>query len=388
MFPAVRILLLHNYSTLRGGADRCVFDLKTFLEEKGHEVFLFTAEGNCGLVAPRLKNAFRYLYNFEAAKKLEKFLERARPDIAHCHNIYGHLTPSVLPVLKKAGIPVVMTLHDWKLVCPNHRLFTQGALCERCRGKHFYNAVFHRCFQDSLAKSFLGSTEAYLHHAFRLYEKHVDCFISPSRFLKEKYVSFGWDAGRIQVIPHFVRIPAFSPAPPPEGVVFAGGLTEGKGVRFLWQALEKIRTPITVTWAGEGPLLEECKREASRSPHRIRGPFFQDSTRLHQTIRSALVTVLPSLWYENQPLSILESYSLERGVIGSNHGGIAELIEDQKTGLLFEPGNPESLAQAITALLSNPEKALEMGREGRRKVENDFTPQLHYNRLIQIYEKL
>ncbi|MDO8527020.1 MAG: glycosyltransferase [Deltaproteobacteria bacterium] len=385
----MRILLVHNFLKMRGGSDRCFLSLQTLLEKKGHVVFCFTAEKELGLIDFKLTNAFSYLYNRRAAQKILEVIKNFKPDLAHCHNIYGHLTPSILPVLKKQGVPVVMTLHDSKLICPNHHLFTQHALCERCQGKHFYHAFANCCFKDSFPRSFLGMTEAYLHKALQLYEKNVGLFISPSHFLKRKFVASGWSADRIQVLSNFVDVPkACSTGEAPKGIIYFGGLNEVKGVPLLLQALRLISEPIDVSIFGEGPDGQACQRFASSTPHRVRLGPFQHSPELYQRIQSALFTVVPSACYENQPLSILESYALSRAALGANHGGIPEVIEEGKTGFLFKAGDAKHLAEKICDMLKDPRKTLEMGKRGQEKFKMEFAPDTHYDQLISIYQKM
>lgn len=385
----LKLLLIHNYSRVQGGADRCVHNLKSLLESKGHEVAIFTAEGQVGLLRSRPTDAIRYLYNRRAAKKLNAFLNEFRPDIAHCHNIYGHLTPAILPVLKRHNIPVVLTLHDYKLICPNHMLYTHGGICERCKGGHYYRSFKNRCFKNSYLLSFLGMTEAYLHHWLKIYEKNIDVFISPSRFLRTKFLEFGWPSERIQWIPNFAPLDVSSRETPScHGFICFGAVNEIKGVPWLLRSLETISEPVHLKIVGEGNGLGESLHLAKPSHHKIEFLPFQPPTELYQNIQSALFTVVPSLWYENNPMTILESYALGRSVVAPNQGGIPELIEHGRTGLLFEAGNSRSLTDQIRQLLQNPQKALDMGRQAKEKFEKEFNAELHYQRILKIYQEL
>lgn len=387
-----KILLIHNFAQVRGGADRYFVALQSLLKSQGHEVLSFTAEQDVDLLEFRLSESFRYLYNHKAARKLASLLEKFKPDIAHCQNIYGHLTPSILPVLKRHKIPVVMTLHDWKLICPNHRLFTQGRICERCKGGHYYQALAHRCFKNSWKFSFLGMVESYLHDGFNFYKNYIDCFISPSHFLKEKFLEFGWTHPPMEVIGNFVSLKGCQNAPAlkdPQGLVYAGAFSEVKGVLLLLEAMALVKTPTRLLLFGDGPVLEMCKSLACKSPHHDIQFFpFAPHAELHQAMQSSLFTVLPSLWYENQPFSILESYALGRAVVGSDRGGIAELIQDGRTGFLFKAGDPKSLAEKITTLLQNPAMALDLGQRGYDKVKEKFNPDVHYQEILKVYEEL
>lgn len=384
----MKILLIHNFSDVRGGADYCVFHLKSLLEKHGHDVRCFTAEEEAGLLDFNRVGGLSYLYNRRAARKLDVFLKNFHPDVAHCHNIYGHLTPSILPVLKRYKIPVCMTLHDWKLVCPNHRFFTQGEICERCKGGNYYRSLKHRCFKNSWSKSFLGMTEAYLHRALDIYSKNVALFISPSQFLAKKFLECGWSENSIKIIPNFVDVPFAESQDGGEGMIYFGEVSALKGVPLLLQALQRVTLPVKLKIIGDGPDREHCRQLATKISHDVEFIPFQSTPRLHETIRQASFTVVPSLCYENQPIAILESYALGRAVVGTDHGGIAELIDNQKTGLLFQAGNPKMLAEKLTEMLNHPQKTAQMGKEARQKAHREFGADLHYQRIIEAYRGL
>ena len=230
--------------------------------------------------------------------------------------------------------------------------------------------------------------EAYLHNALDIYSKNVALFISPSRFLAKKFLECGWPENSIKIIPNFVDIPFSESKGDGEGMIYFGEVSALKGVPFLLEALKGMAPPVKLKIVGDGPDRELCYQLATKISHDVKFIPFQSTPQLHKTIQQASFTVVPSLCYENQPIAILESYALGRAVVGTGHGGIAELIDDQKTGLLFEPGNPKMLAEKLTEMLSHPQKAVQMGEEARQKVQQEFSADLHYQRIIEAYRTI
>ena len=215
----MKILQVNQFYYLRGGAERYFLDLTEALRREGHEVAVFSMQHPKNQATPwsryfisrisfnemdlryALKAPGRVIYSLEAKRKFSQLLDDFQPDVIHIHNIYHHLSPSLLTVAKKRKIPVVMHLHDYKMICPNQSLFTKGAYCERCRDEKFYHCLLNKCLKGSLPGSALATVEMYLHHSvFRIYEKNIDCFIAPSRFMKDTMVRFGQKAEKIRVI--------------------------------------------------------------------------------------------------------------------------------------------------------------------------------------------
>ena len=231
--------------------------------------------------------------------------------------------------------------------------------------------------------------EAYLHNALDIYSKNVALFVSPSQFLAKKFLECGWPENSIKIIPNFVDtgVVENTGSAKGEGMIYFGEVSALKGVPFLLEALRWVSHPVKLKIVGDGSDREQCRQLATKISHDVEFIPFQNSARLHKTIQQASFTVVPSLCYENQPIAILESYALGRAVVGTGHGGIAELIDNQKTGLLFEPGNPKMLAEKLTEMLSHPQKAVQMGEEARQKVQREFGADLHYQRIIGVYRE-
>nr|NJM01469.1 glycosyltransferase family 4 protein [Desulfobacula sp.] len=335
--------------------------------------------------------AFRTLkeiiYSSEAKRCLGRALETFTPDIAHAHNIYGRLTTSVLDLLSRNGIPAVMTLHDYKLVCPSYKLMAGGKVCEDCKGRNYSAAVRNRCHKNSRAASAVYSFESWFNDVFKKYDKNIAFFISPSRFLKSKLMEFGYPEDKIVYIPNYIESEKFLPRYEGEDyLVYIGRLSAEKGISTLLKAFKTLKAESTkLVIAGDGPMRAELEAMAGQDG-RIRFLGYLSGQALSDVTRNARAVVIPSEWYENAPISVLEAFAFGKPVIGARIGGIPEMVDEYKNGLLFESGEDEALAEKLNEFLCYPEKTVaEMGRAGRKKAETEYSRALHYEKLVQVY---
>lgn len=403
----MKVLLANKFFYPKGGDAVVCFSTGELLSKRGHQPVFFSMEHPNNLPSPfskyfvtnvdlnnnggflnQFKTAGRILYSFEAKKKIERLITDEKPDIAHLHNICHQISPSIIDVLKAKGVPVVMTLHDYKLTCPVYILLRDGKVCEECSGGRFYKAFTNRCTKGSALKSAVNMTEMYLHHKLlHIYEK-VDEFISPSRFLLEKTIEMGFK-GNINYLPNFINprdfVPSYESAE--NSIVYVGRLSEEKGVSTLIKSIrgmDEIRLKII----GDGPLMYPLKKEViTRGQRNVIFLGFKSGEELKDEIRKSLFTVIPSEWYENNPRSVLEAFALGKPVVGSRIGGIPELVMDGKTGLLFNASSPEDLREKIKALLIKNDTIKTLGKNAREFVEEGFNPEVHYSGLMRIYEK-
>jgi glycosyltransferase involved in cell wall biosynthesis len=413
----VTILMVNKFYYLRGGAERYAFDVSRLLERHGHRVIPFATRHPQNVPSPydadfipgpdfdapggplgALAQAARVIYSPAARRAMGKVLARHRPDVVHLHNIAHHFSPSILDELGRAGVPVVQTVHDFKLLCPTYLMLCHGEVCERCAGGNVAHAVIHRCNRGSLLRSAVSAVESATAAARDAY-RPVRRFLCPSRFLLEKLQTHGIAAERLIHLPLFVdpeRLRAGSGSAPPgpspggggdaEFALYAGRLAPEKGVRTLIAAARRIpQVPLKV--AGEGPLAVELARERARGglDHvELLGALSGET--LVGLWRRARFTVVPSECYENSPLVVLESFALAKPVIGSRLGGIAELVgEDGAAGRLVPPRDPEALAGAMAELWAEPAAAAAMGEAGRVRVAARHTPEVHWAGLLAAY---
>jgi len=335
----------------------------------------------------RVNISFKLLYSFEAKRKMRQLLIDEKPDIAHLHNIHHQISPSILPVLKEFKIPVIMTLHDYKMCCASYLMIANGSICEACKNGKYYQCLLKKCVKDSRSKSLLNTMEMYLHHNILKIYDLVDIFISPSKFQKAKLEEMGFNK-KIIHLSNFVKIEDFVPIYNWEGrsISYFGRLSEEKGIGTLINAVKGLDVKLKLF--GDGPIkndfLSRIKNERLANIDLL---GYKTGEELKKEIKKSMFFVIPSECYENNPRSVIESFALGKPVVGSRIGGIPELVKDNETGLTFEPGNSEDLRKKIEYLVNNPNKVIEMGKNARAFAERELNAEIHHNKLMKIYEK-
>jgi len=401
----MKILMVNKFFYLKGGSEGVFFDEAELLKNKAHEVAFFSMNDernfptgyskyfvtnidyqNTKKFQGKIKGALDILYSLEARKKMSSLLCEDKIDIAHLHNIHHQISPSIIEELKKHKIPIVMSLHDYKMVCPSYSMFADGKTCERCKNGKYYRCFLKKCTKNSFLKSALNVVEMYLHHKLLNIYDLVDVFISPSKFLKEKLKEMGFK-GEVICLPNFINLEDFEPSYDykERSIIYFGRLSEEKGLFTLVEGVKGIDIKLKII--GDGPLEKELESKVKED--RLDNIFFtgyKKREELKEKIRKSMFMVLPSEWYENNPRTVIEAFALGKPVIGARIGGIPELVQDGITGLTFEPGNVEDLRDKIKYLMSNPEKISEMGRNARKFVEKELNSERHYKQLIEIYQ--
>lgn len=408
----MRVLQVNKFYRVVGGSERYLFNLSTLLEARGHEVIPFSMDHPDNVATPyarffvnridyyardpwtRLRAAAaalpRMIWSRHAAERMRALLAEARPDIAHLHMIDHQISPSILPVLRNAGVPVVLTAHQYKLVCPNYRLLNErtNRICERCLDGAYWHPVVERCHKGSWASSAAIALETTLHKRWRVYERYVDIVHAPSRFMGETLARGGIARDVIRHADLTLDLEQFAYAPAPgQGLVFFGRLSAEKGLDTLLAAMRDERDlPLVIV--GGGPERERLEQAACamRLDHvTFVGPQYGDELRLR--IAAAAAVVLPSEWYENSPLVIYESFALGRPVIGARIGGIPEYITPGETGFLFAAGDAADLRRALGEFRAAQPRWTELGRNARAFAERRFSHDAHYANIMAIYEE-
>jgi glycosyltransferase involved in cell wall biosynthesis len=325
------------------------------------------------------------MYSFSARRLLGEVLDHFRPDIVHVHNVHHHLSPSILSAIRERGIPVAMTMHDYKLVCPSYCLRGPGGqVCQACGGRRFYHCLLRRCAKGSLAHSAVLTAEMYLHRALRLL-RHVNVFIAPSAFMRQKMLELGL-RGPVVHVPHFVDAASYVPSPIPRRrrLVYVGRLSPEKGLFTLLQAAEGLDAEVRIVGEGpQRPALEEYVRR--RSLRNVVFTGWKTGTELAEEIRQAQAMLVPSEWYEVFGRTIIEAFAASRPVIGARLGAILELVRDGQTGWTFQAGEAADLRRQMQACLGDPAEAERLGIAARRVCEREFTPRRHYERILAAY---
>jgi glycosyltransferase involved in cell wall biosynthesis len=388
----VKLLLVNSFLHPRGGDTTLFYEEWAGWEARGVEVIPFAMRHPDNLASPwatrfpswrapreasspgeRLRAGLVGVFNPEAAAALAALVRDTRPHAAHVHHVHRHLTPSLFPVLRRAGVPTAWTLHDHELVCPNGLRFVEGAPCFRCRGGRYVEAVRHRCKDDDLGASAAVAMEKTLHRALRPLLL-PDRLVVPSRFLADALVDDGVDPARVAHVPNLVRVDA-EPGELGGNVVFAGRLTPEKGTAVLAGLAARLPA-VCVDVYGDGP---ERNRLAALPNVVLHGN--QPRAAVHRALATAGVAVLPSLWPENQPYAVLEAQLLARPVVASSVGGIPELIHDGTDGVLLPPGDVAAWAEGVAALLGDPARARRIGAAARRRVQLNHGDALWFGRM-------
>lgn len=365
----MKFLFANKYFFRKGGAETAFFDVARLLQEHGHHVCFFSMNHpqnrssqfseyfvshvdyeSEGSLINQCKAACRILYSFEAKKKLAHLLDEEKPDIAHIHNIYHQISPSILHTLKKRSIPIVMTLYDYKMVCPVYNVMADGKPCEQCKQGRYYWCLINRCTKNSHVKSALNVMEMYLHHKLLHIYDLVDIFIAPSRFLKTKMEEMGFQ-GNILYHPYFIWAEEFIPTFGFKGrsIYYAGRLVKEKGLFTLLEAVKGLDIELKII--GDGPLMSDLVKRKGDNTHFL---GYMPLEELKRVTADCMGMVISSEWYENNPLSIMEAFALGKPVIGPKIGSIPELIKEEENGLTFEPGNARDLRDKIEQFISMP----------------------------------
>lgn len=332
----------------------------------------------------------RVIYSFQSKTKIEKLINEYKPDIAHLHMIDHQISPSILHTLKKYGIPIIQTVHQYKLVCPNYKLYipTKNKICEKCISGNIFHPIIERCHKDSIWASALLTLEAFVHKTLKLYND-IAVFHAPSDFMATKLIKGGLSKKKVVKLFYAINLDDFPfSAEYSDYFIYIGRLSKEKGILTLLKSMRKIlKSKLLII--GDGPQRLELARFVSTN--KLTNVQFlgnKSKNELRSLVSHAKFSVVPSEWYDNSPLVIYESFSMGKPVIGADIGGISELIDHHRNGLLFQSGNVMELSDRINYLLENPELIISFGKEARLKAEQEFSPQLHYEKIYNLYKNL
>lgn len=403
--------MVNRYHSNRGGDSVYAFELTYLLRSQGHKVIPFAMKDdehndkseytdyfvdNIDFVQSLDKSNLktyvhvisRAFYSRHARKKVSLLIRDTMPDIAHLQTIHHHISPSIIDEFKKYRLPVVWTIHDYALVCPTTLFLSNGKICEACLGKRFYMAAFKKCKYGSFKASVVAALETYLHHAMRII-RQVDVLIAPSLFMKDKLIQHGIEDSKIVHIPNCINVKAFHPNYNcGEYVVFLGRLAREKGVTTLLRAMKQM-PKIKLMIIGTGPLEGNLKEEV-RKNNILNVIFMGYKTReeIVPLIRDSSFIIVPSEWYENLPMVIMEASALGKPVIASRIGGIQEMVEDGVNGFLFNVADVKDMVDKMEFLWDHPKTIREMGIHGREMVEKKYSLTEHYQAIMRVYSKL
>jgi glycosyltransferase involved in cell wall biosynthesis len=401
------LLSINNYYYYRAGAETVFLDHNRVFRDSGWKVIPFSMKhprnlpsewseyfvdnielGGKYSVREKLIRLPKVIYSVEARRKLARLIDKAAPDVCHAHNVYHHISPSIFSLLKERAVPVVLTLHDLKIACPAYNMLASDGICERCRGGRLYNVLLHRCIKGSAVLSSVALLEAIVHRALGTYQNYVGRFVVPSQFYVEKLSEWGWPRSMFSHVPNFVDAKRYrAQFTPGKSFLYFGRLAREKGLATLIRAAAQAGVGISL--AGAGPDQQSLLDLANKLGVDVTFLGFLSGEALHETIRSARAIIVPSEWYENAPMSVLEAYALGKPVVGARIGGIPELIREGQTGLSFASGDISSLSAALRAMREWPDATVEtMGRSARALVEEQYSAELYRQRITSIYREL
>lgn len=403
----MKILMVNKFLYSNGGSETYMLNLGAKLEALGHEVQYFgmydekNIVGNdCeayvpnvnfalfnGNVLEKVKKGIETVYSRATRKAIGKVLENFKPDIVHLNNINFQLTPSLIYEVKEHGMPIVQTVHDVQIACPCHRFYIEHRkqICEQCAEGTYWHCIKNKCVKNSMIKSILASVESYYYHTRDTYNL-IDRYICPSQFIGEKIVNAGIKPEKIEVIYNFAEKVAkeYNTDVSQKYAIYFGRFSEEKGIVSLLNIAASI-PDFHLVVAGRGPLEAYVEGQAKKLPN-VEFVGFKTGQELQKLISGAVFSIYPSEWYENCPLSVIESQALGTPVIGSDLGGTKELIESGKTGMLFRGCDNKALKSVITELWNNEELVAKMSEQCSNVSQMDIAEYTNY--MLHLYHNI
>ena len=377
----MKILVVHNRYHYRGGEDTVVDAEVALLRQHGHQVSLYTRDNRELETMNFREAAVGVLWSRQTQEDIRRIHEEFRPELIHAHNTFPLISPSLYAVAKELKIPVVQTLHNFRLLCPQAMLLRNGSSCEACIGHLPWRAVVHRCYRGSLPQSAITSAMILMHRLRGTWRTEVARYIVLNQLCRDKFVEGGLPFDRLRIKPNFVRVDETPDWSTRSGGLFIGRLSPEKGLHVLAEAMGQLHAA-QIDVYGKGPLQSLVEQTPGL---RYRG--FHESALLQSRLREASYLVMPSTGVESFGLVAIEAFACGTPVIASRHGGLKEIVVQGQTGLLVPPGDARALAQAIEYAETHPEAMLAMGRAARQVYLERYTPEINYERMIRIYRE-
>ena len=401
----MKILMVNKFYYIKGGSETYLFALKELLEGKEHKIIPFSMKDDKNFNTEyekyfidnidysnmnffqKLKGASKIIYNFQAKRYIRKLIRDEKPDIAHLHIFQHQISPSILGEIKRAGIPIVYTVHDLKCICLNYKMLNNGVVCEACKERRYYKCFFNKCVKNSRFKSLINVIEGYFHKINKSYD-NIDKYITPSKFYKQKLIEFGINENKIEYIPNFVDIKNFEFSKKREEYfIYLGRLSEEKGIKTLLDSMKEVKKA-KLKIIGTGALINELKNyKEDNKLNNVEFLGFKTGEELKYIIAKSMFVVIPSEWYENCPMSVIEAMSMGKPIIGADIGGIPELI-NKKCGLIFKTGDSKDLARKINLLLNSEDLIDKFSINARKEVEEKYSSKSHLKKIEAVYSEL
>lgn len=387
----MKIVLAHNYYQQPGGEDWVYTQERQLLESHGHEVVTYERTNSELLGSSSLQRLYlakKVVWAEDSHRQILGLLRKEKPHIVHVHNTFVQISPSIFSACREAGVPVVQTLHNFRLICPAATLFRDGKICEECGESGLWRSIRHACYRESYSSTAAIAVMLTLHRKARTWDEDVSVYIALTQFARQKFAEGGLPAEKIRVKPNFVSPDPGERNGAGDGAIFVGRLSPEKGLKTLIRAWGQLRVRVPLRILGDGPQREELERMASDlklAQVTFLGHLSHDVTQA--AIKNARLLILPSECYENFPMTIVEALSCGTPVVCSRLGAMQEIVTDMETGLHFTPGNPEELAGKVAWAWDNPGQLKDMGRAARLEYEQKYKADDNYAALMSIYHQ-
>jgi glycosyltransferase involved in cell wall biosynthesis len=380
----MKVLLIHNYYQQSGGEDQVFAAEAEVLRANGDEVRQYTQHNNRIASMGKLRLATSTFWNTDVFRELSMLLQEYTPDVIHCHNTFPLISPAAYEAARRLAVPVVQTLHNFRLLCLNGLFLRNGSRCEDCLGRSFaWPGVLHGCYRDSREASAVAATMLAVHRARGTWQTGVDTYIAMTEFARAKFVTGGLPADRIVVKPNFLNQDPGIGSHRGGFALYVGRLSAEKGIAALVQLWERSAIGIPLRIIGTGPL----DYLARNAPPNIEWLGWQPRERVLEAMKSAQFLVFPTECYEGFPIVLLEAMATGLPVLASNRGSLTELIEHELSGILVSPEGPESWERAIRSAISRPDALARMGERARQLFEGKYTGKAGYELLSSVYRR-
>jgi glycosyltransferase involved in cell wall biosynthesis len=387
----MKIMMVHNAYQQAGGEEIAFESEKRLLERKGHEVVTYVRSNMEVQNAPlldRIAIAPRMVWSSKTRHEFAARLDAQCPEIVHIHNTFMVISPSIYSACSERGVPIIQTLHNFRLLCPAASFFRDGRICVACAEHTLLRSIQHGCYRNSRGATAAVAAMLAFHRALGTWQTSVTRFIALTEFAKERFIASGFSSDSFVVKPNFVDHDPGERVCLGDYAVFVGRLAENKGVRFLMDAWKRLPMKYPLQIVGEGPELSALQaqaRELQLSGIVFRGRLSHAAT--IEVVKGARFIVVPSICYEGFPMCAVESFACGTPVLCSRLGGLSEIVEDHLTGLHFNPGDAQDLARTVEWAWNHPAELVEMSHAARRKYETAYTGEQNYDLLMRIYDQ-
>lgn len=383
----MRILQVHNEYQHLGGEEVVVTSEYQMLKQYGHSIEQWIVK-NLNLdrvsLSEKTQIALQSVWSIRASQQIKQRLKEFQPDVVHVHNTVPKISPSIYEACRSFGIPVVQTLHNYRLICPGYYLYRNNRVCEDCINKSFrYPAIVHGCYRNNSFQSAVAVAGLTIHQLKRTYSRNVDIYIALTDFARQKFIAGGLPSEKIAVKPNFVSSNILTGSHKGGYALFVGKLVKYKGIETLLQAWRSLNEPIPLKVVGQGPLEILLK---SNLPSSVEYLGQQPREEVLKLMQDATLIIFPSEWYEGFPMTIAEAFATGSPVVASRIGAASEIVRDGRSGWHFEPGNAENLAQVVQQAWSDSQELSRRGALARKQYDELYSIEKNYLMTMKLYQ--